>query len=90
MDRERANRLFSMLVYLLIGAGIGLAAVGMFCIRDIAVWLGADGNMIEDCVLCAFFILPVLPAFLAQNAFQAFLVVAERPSMGLAITVGRV
>ncbi len=87
-DREKANRIFSMLVYLLIGTGVCLSALGVVYIRDIAIWLGADENMIEDCVTYALFILPVLPAFILQNAFQAFLVTAERPNMGLAITVG--
>ncbi len=86
-NQEKANKIFSMLVYLLIGTGICLAAIGVFYIRDISVWLGADGNMIEDCVTYALFILPVLPAFILQNAFQAFLVTAERPNMGLVITV---
>ncbi len=87
-DREKANRIFSMLVYLLIGTGVCLSALGVVYIRDIAVWLGADENMIEDCVAYALFILPVLPAFILQNAFQTFLVTAERPNMGLWITVG--
>lgn len=87
-NKERANRLFSMLVYILIVAGILLALFGIIHIRDIAVWLGAKGGMINDCETYALFILPVLSAFMLQNAFQAFLVTAEKPSLGLAVTVG--
>ncbi|MTU28790.1 MATE family efflux transporter [Parabacteroides merdae] len=86
-NRGKANGIFSMLVYILIAAGMFLSFVGTIYIRDIALWLGADENMIEDCVAYALILLPVLPAFILQNAFQAFLVTAERPNMGLAITV---
>lgn len=86
-NRGKANSIFSMLVYILIAAGLCLSVLGTIYIRDIALWLGADENMIEDCVTYALILLPVLPAFILQNAFQAFLVTAERPNMGLAITV---
>ena len=86
-NRKKANGIFSMLVYMLIAAGLFLSVLGAIYIRDSASWLGADENMIEDCVTYALILLPVLPAFILQNAFQAFLVTAERPNMGLAITV---
>lgn len=86
-NRDKANGIFSMLVYILIAAGLLLSILATIYIRNIASWLGADENVIEDCVACALILLPVLSAFILQNAFQAFLVTAERPNMGLAITV---
>ncbi len=87
-DKEKANSIFSMLVYILIAAGVVLSVIGIFYIREIAVWLGAEGDMIENCVTYGMFLLPVLPAFILQNAFQAFCVTAERPNVGLAVTIG--
>lgn len=87
-DTRKANSIFSMLVGIMIVLGVLLAAWGMTCIDSVAIWLGAEGEMIADCATYAHIILLALPAFMLQNAFQAFLVTAERPKMGLAVTVG--
>lgn len=87
-DSKKANSIFSMLVGIMIAMGVILAIWGVFYIDDIAIWLGAEGEMIDDCATYAHIILLALPAFMLQNAFQAFLVTAERPKMGLAVTVG--
>ncbi len=86
--KEEAHRIFSMLVYVLILCGVVLSVVGIIFIEDIAVWLGAEGDMVEYCVAYAIILLPVAGAYMLQNAFQALLVTAERPKMGMAITIG--
>ena len=50
-DMEKANRLFSMLVYVSIALGIFLAVLGMIFIRPIASVLGAKGVMLDNCFL---------------------------------------
>lgn len=85
--REKANKVFSMLIYVGITAGIILAVVGIIFTRPIAVLLGADGDTLEYCVIYARVILCALPAFLLQNMFQSFLVTAEKPTLGLIVTV---
>lgn len=86
-NKLKANQLFSMLIYLTIGFGIVLSIAGFILIREIATWLGAEGDMIKDCVLYARILLPVLSAYILQNVFQAFLVTAGKPKLGLAITI---
>ena len=86
-DREKAKRIFSLLVYVSFGIGIVIAAVGMIFIRPISVFLGAEGAMIDDCVTYASIILPALPMFMLQNQFQSFLITAEKPGLGLAVTI---
>lgn len=86
-DTLKANRIFSMLVYLLTALGIGLSAFSLIFLEQIAVWLGAKGQVINDCVTYGSIMLPVLPAFLLQNAFQAFFVTAEKPRLGLIVTI---
>ncbi len=85
--RERANQLFSMLVYGMILLGALLAIPGVLLLRPIAAALGAQGEMLEYCVLYGKIIMPLLPAFLLQNVFQSFFVTAEKPQLGLAMTV---
>ena len=85
---EKANRTFSMLIYVsLIAAGI-ISVLGFIFIRPLAVMLGAKGEILECCVLYGKILIPTTFAFILQNEFQAFMIVAEKPQFGLFITVG--
>lgn len=86
-DLEKANQIFSLLIYVTIGLGIVIAAVGFVFIRPIAVFLGADAQMLDYCVLYGRTLLCSLVAFMLQNVFQSFLITAERPDFGLRITI---
>jgi putative MATE family efflux protein len=86
-QKQKANQYFSMLIYLLIIVGIILSVTGIIFIKPIASLLGAEDNMLNDCVVYGRSILIALTAFLLQNCFQSFLVVAEKPTMGLIISV---
>ena len=86
-DRDRANRLFSLFVYVSAVCGIVIAALGILFIRPVAALLGAEGTMLEDCVLYGRIILVSIPAFILQYEFQSFFVAAEKPQLGLAVTV---
>lgn len=84
---EEAKRYFSMLVYVSIAGGIILSVVGMLVIRPLTIAMGAEGEMIEDCVIYARILLITLTPFILQNVFQSFFVTAEKPQLGLAVTV---
>ena len=86
-DRERANRIFSMLVYVSIVLGVILSVIGVIFLRPIAIALGAEGDVIEYCVKYGRIIMLALTAFMLQNVFQSFLVTAEKPKLGLYVTV---
>ena len=86
-ERERANGLFSLLIWLSLAAGVVLTVVGIALMRPVAALLGAEGEMLEHCVTYGRILALSLPAFILQNEFQSFLVTAERPGMGLAVTV---
>lgn len=86
-DPARANRIFSMLTYISIAVGAVIAALGITFIRPIAIWMGADAAMLPYCVTYGRIILLALPAFMLQNLFQSFLVTAEKPTLGLIVTV---
>lgn len=86
-DREKANRYFSLFVYVAFGIGIVLAVFGFIFIRQTASVLGADGELLENCVVYARIVLGALPFFVLQVMFQSFLVAAEKPQLGLVITL---
>ncbi len=86
-DREKANRIFSMIVYVSFGLGVLVAVLGVIFIRPIAVMLGAEGVYLEHCVTYGRILLFALPAFMLQFEFQSFFATAEKPQLGLYVTV---
>ena len=86
-QKERANRIFSLLIAFVIITGIALSVLGIVFIRPIAQLMGASETMLEDCVLYGRVIIAFTTAYMLQNVFQSFLIVAERPRIGLAIVI---
>lgn len=86
-DKEKANQYFSLFVYVSFILGIVFSVLGFVFIRSIAELLGAEGELLEHCVLYARIILLALPFFVLQLLFQSFFVTAEKPQIGLIVTV---
>ena len=84
---RKANELFSMLVYVSIILGILLAVLGFFLIRPVAVIMGAEGELLEDCLLYGKINPLALPFYILQYEFQCLFAAAEKPKLGLYITV---
>lgn len=84
---EKAHSLFSMVICVSILLGIVIAVLGVICIRPVASLLGAEGEMLDNCVLYGRIILTALPAFMLQQEFQSFFIMAEKPQLGLYITI---
>ena len=85
--KKEANEYFSMLIYVTIGVGLVLTVLGVIFTRQIAILLGAEGEMLKHCVTYGRLLLLALVPFMLQNVFQSFLVTAEKPTFGLIITV---
>lgn len=85
---ELANQYFSLLVYAAAIGGIAISLLGELALRPVSAALGARGEMLEDCVLYGRILLASQPFFILQNVFQSFFVAAEKPKLGLYVTVG--
>ncbi len=86
-DNRKAQELFSLFIWLTIASAIVIAALGIIFIDEIAVLLGAEGAMLDSCVRYGRIILLALPALMLQYEFQSFCVTAEKPQLGLIVTV---
>ena len=86
-DREKGNQYFSLFAYTAGLLGILFAILGIAFLRPIAVLLGAEGDMLENAVLYGRIILLALPFNTLQFLFQSFFVTAEKPKMGLMVTI---
>ncbi len=79
---EKANRIFTMLIRFTTQLGIVMGVLfAVFC-PTIARWLGADADMLAECVLYGRICMIGLPGFVLQMAFQTFFMAAERPQLG--------
>lgn len=87
-EKEKANSIFSMLVYITAFSGAVLGIIGIIFIEPVAIAMGASADLLPHCVTYGRILLTTLPAFMLQNLFQSFLVTAEKPTLGLFITVG--
>ena len=85
-DKEKANRYFSLFVYVAFALGVLFAIIGFAFIRPIATLIGAKGQLLEYCVDYGRIILAALPFFVLQLLFQSFFVAAERPHLGLLVS----
>ena len=86
-DSEKGNRYFSLFVYVSAALGVLFAVLGIIFVRTRARMLGTHGDMLEHAVLYARIILIALPFYILQLLFQSFLVTAEKPKLGLTVTV---
>lgn len=86
-DREKGNEYFSLFVYVTAALGALFAVFGIVFIRPIASLLGAEGDMLKNAVLYARIVLLALPFNVLQFLFHSFCVTAEKPKMGLTVTV---
>ena len=85
--KEKANEIFSMLIKVTIIFGLLLSILGIIFTRQIATFMGAEGELLEYCVQYGRWLLVALTPFMLQNVFQSFMVTAEKPTFGLVITI---
>lgn len=86
-NKEKANDYFSMIVMSTIIGGIILSIIGEIFTPQLAKMIGADDTMIKDSVTYGRVLFASLTAFMLQNVFQSFLITAEKPNLGLLVTV---
>lgn len=86
-DRKRANAIFSMNVWVSAGLGVAVATIGFVLMPTLARLLGAEGALLEGCVLYGRINLIALPFFILQYEFQCLFAAAEKPKLGLYVTL---
>lgn len=87
-NREKANKTFSLLVYITFGLGVIFSIVGFIFIRPISInILKATGETIEYCVMYGRIMITAMPFFMLQLFFQTFFITAEKPHIGFINTI---
>ncbi|MBR4288548.1 MAG: MATE family efflux transporter [Clostridia bacterium] len=86
-EKKKANELFSLFVYVAFIIGILISLLGLLFLRPVTSFLGAEGELLEECVRYGRIIIAANPAFVLQMLFQSFFIAAEKPKLGLYSTV---
>ncbi|MBR6399589.1 MAG: polysaccharide biosynthesis C-terminal domain-containing protein [Firmicutes bacterium] len=71
----------------MIVVGLLLTVLGFLLVKPVAKALGASENMLPYCVSYGRILIMTTVPFMLQNVFQSFFVTAERPDLGLKITL---
>ena len=85
--KERANQEFSLLVYVTIAIGLVFTVLGLVTLRPVAILFGAKGELLDIAVRYGRIVALALMPFMLQTTFQTFFITAEKPKLGLLVTV---
>lgn len=86
-NKEKAQKIFSLIVWATLICGFVISVISIIFLRPIASFLGAEDAMLTDCVMYGRIILVALPFLMLQYAFSSLVVTAEKPKLGLIITI---
>ena len=86
-EPKKANRYFSMIVYVTVIWGLCLAIFGYSLMEHIAVFLGAEGDVLQYCIVYGRILIWAIPMFMLGNVFQSFFVTSQKPKLGLVVMV---
>ena len=86
-DKEKANKLFSMFVYITVLCSIVISVISYIFLPDISRLLGATGQLLEDSIIYGRILILSLPFLMLQFEFQSFFITAEKPKLGLYATI---
>ena len=86
-DHKKANDIFSMLVWFCIISGVTLTVISMVFLRPAAILLGAEGEILENCILYGMIVMPATTSYILQFAFQSFCITAEKSNLSLVMMV---
>lgn len=86
-DKEKSNKIFSLILYVSILLSILIACAGFLFLRPIAQMLGAKGELLEHSITYGRFLVLALPAFILQFEFQSLFSTAGKPQLFFYITV---
>ena len=87
-NEKRANEIFSLLIYVLIGLGAVFTIGGIALLTPMSRLLGASDALLSYCTDYLRILLLFAPASILQLLFQSFFVTAEKPHLGFWFTVG--
>ena len=84
---RKANEIFSMNIFVSALAGVILAILGIVFLPSVSGLLGAEGELLSQCILYGRIVLIALPFYVLQYEFQCLFATAQKPKLGLFVTL---
>ena len=86
-DRDKANKIFSCVVLFTVILGMIASIIILIFMEKICLFLKATPEMLPYCKVYGTIIISAEIAFMLQNLFQNFFLVAEKPMLGFVVTI---
>lgn len=86
-DNKKANNIFSLVVYSSIVCGVFLAIIGLVILRPVATLMGAENEMLRQCLIYGGIFLAGLPFYILQYEFQCLFATADKHKLGMYVTI---
>lgn len=83
----QANQIFSMLIRFTLLLSLAFMIPLLLLMEPLARVLGAEGEMVRQCVIYGRICAVGLPGFMLQMCFQSFYMTAEKPQLGTALSI---
>ena len=84
---ELASRYFSLFIWCVAGLGVVLSIITIAFIEPIMRFAGASDLLLPDCIAYGRILLAGSAVFMLQSAFQSFFSAAEKPKLGLLLSL---
>lgn len=86
-NNKKANNIFSLVVYSSIVCGVFLAIIGLVILRPVATIMGAEDEMLRQCLIYGGIFLAGLPFYILQYEFQCLFATADKHKLGMYVTI---
>ncbi len=86
-NHEGAQRIFTMLIQFTVVLAVIFMVPMFFLMEPLARMLGAEGEMLHQCVVYGRICTIGLPGFMLQMCFQSFYMTAEKPQLGTVMSI---
>lgn len=86
-ERKKADEIFSLVTYTCLILGACFSIIGAIFCPAVAKGFGASDEMLPYCVTYARISFISLPFYMVMNGFQSFFITAQKPKLGLYVTI---
>lgn len=84
---KKANEIFSSMFEVSLLCGISFMIIGLLLLKPVAIALGAEEQLLQDCLIYGRIYLLGVPACIIQFEFQNLYTTAGKPKLGLYATI---
>lgn len=86
-DQDKANRYFSLIIWFAVGLGMVISLTGYIVLKPICLMFGIEGEVLKNCLMYGYIMLPFVPMITMETVFQNFLILAQKPNLAIGVTV---